>query len=65
MEQRGQVTEEARKVTCDDCFFRRADLCALPGNTPCPTFRPAAKSELRATPPPPPRERSRAVAAAA
>lgn len=32
-------------TTCDDCFFRRADLCALPGNTPCPTFR-AAKAAL-------------------
>jgi hypothetical protein len=26
-------------ATCDDCFFRRAELCAIPGNTPCPTFR--------------------------
>jgi hypothetical protein len=25
--------------TCDDCFFRRADLCAIPGDKPCPTFR--------------------------
>jgi hypothetical protein len=25
--------------TCDQCYFRRAELCALPGNTPCPTFR--------------------------
>jgi hypothetical protein len=32
--------------TCDDCFFRRADLCAIPGNTPCPTFR-AAKAALK------------------
>jgi hypothetical protein len=31
--------------TCDDCFFRRAELCALPGNSPCPTFR-VAKSAL-------------------
>jgi hypothetical protein len=31
--------------TCDDCFFRRAELCAIPGNSPCPTFR-AAKSAL-------------------
>ncbi len=27
------------KVTCDDCFFRQAGLCALPGETVCPTFR--------------------------
>jgi len=26
-------------VTCNDCFFRRAGLCALPGDDPCPTFR--------------------------
>lgn len=32
----------ARPATCDDCFFRRAQLCALAGNTVCPTFRPAA-----------------------
>jgi hypothetical protein len=31
--------------TCDDCFFRRAELCAIPGNAPCPTFR-TAKSAL-------------------
>ena len=36
--------------TCDDCFFRRAELCAIPGNTPCPTFRLAAtrRSPVRA-----------------
>jgi hypothetical protein len=27
------------KSTCSDCFFRRAGLCALPGETICPTFR--------------------------
>ena len=27
--------------TCEDCYFRREGLCALPGNTPCPTFRAA------------------------
>jgi hypothetical protein len=26
-------------ITCDDCYFRRAGLCALPSETPCPTFR--------------------------
>jgi hypothetical protein len=25
--------------TCGDCYFRRAGLCALPGETTCPTFR--------------------------
>ena len=33
------MTRERRKVACDDCFFRRADLCAIAGNIPCPTFR--------------------------
>jgi hypothetical protein len=37
----GSPVAKRVKVTCDDCFFRRADLCALAGNEPCPTFRPA------------------------
>jgi hypothetical protein len=40
-------------VTCEDCYFRKEGLCALPGNTPCPTFRAAAVGHL--TPPPQPR----------
>jgi hypothetical protein len=31
-------------ATCEDCYFRREGLCALPGNTPCPTFRAATGS---------------------
>ena len=27
------------KASCNDCYFRREGLCALPGNTPCPTYR--------------------------
>ena len=27
------------KATCSDCYFRREGLCALPGDTVCPTFR--------------------------
>jgi hypothetical protein len=30
------------KVTCDDCFFKQNDLCALDRDKPCPTFRAAA-----------------------
>lgn len=30
------------KVSCDDCFFKQNDLCALGASKPCPTFRPAA-----------------------
>ncbi|MER3408687.1 MAG: hypothetical protein C4305_09505 [Thermoleophilia bacterium] len=26
-------------VTCEDCYFRRAQLCALDLDEPCPTFR--------------------------
>jgi hypothetical protein len=26
-------------VTCNDCYFRRAGLCAIPAEVPCPTFR--------------------------
>ena len=41
------------EITCDDCFFRRAELCAIPGNKPCPTFRACKGAEL--APPPQPR----------
>lgn len=37
-------------ATCNDCYFRQAGLCALPGETPCPTFRVSAKGAL--VPPP-------------
>ena len=30
------------KASCNDCYFRREGLCALPGETPCPTFRAVA-----------------------
>ena len=32
------------EATCSDCYFRRAGLCALPGETICPTFRRASKA---------------------
>jgi hypothetical protein len=34
--------------TCADCYFRRAGLCALPGEDPCPTFRQARAGVLTA-----------------
>jgi hypothetical protein len=37
------------QATCNDCYFRRHALCALPGDTPCPTFRAASTGTL--TPP--------------
>jgi hypothetical protein len=30
---------ERSTSTCADCYFRRAGLCALPTEVPCPTFR--------------------------
>jgi hypothetical protein len=33
-------------VTCDDCYFRRAGLCALLTDTPCPTFRAHTRGSL-------------------
>jgi hypothetical protein len=34
------------QVTCADCYFRRAGLCALRTDTPCPTFRAYATGAL-------------------
>jgi hypothetical protein len=33
------LMSKTKLSTCNDCYFRRAGLCALPGDTPCPTFR--------------------------
>jgi hypothetical protein len=30
-------------ATCEDCYFRKAGLCALLLERPCPTFREQAK----------------------
>lgn len=46
----GQRRGGARKVTCDDCFFRCHGLCALSVPEPCATFRPDGPNGLR--PPP-------------
>ena len=42
------------KSTCNDCYFRREGLCALPGNAVCPTFR-AMTAGGRIVPPRQPR----------
>ncbi|HWH06084.1 MAG TPA: hypothetical protein VNT23_06580 [Gaiellaceae bacterium] len=34
------------EASCSDCYFRRAGLCALPGERPCPTFRAAKAGAL-------------------
>jgi len=47
-------------VTCNDCYFRRAALCALATEVPCPTFRAATRGSL--TPPTQPRLVPRPVA---
>jgi hypothetical protein len=38
--QRKQSGRAVRKVTCDECYFRRNLLCALDLPEPCATFRP-------------------------
>ena len=50
-------------ATCNECYFRRAGLCALPGETICPTFRSYAVGQL--APPPQPRLVPRTLAQAA
>ena len=47
------MTGKPRGASCADCYFRRAGLCALPGDKPCPTFRVGACGTL--VPPPQPR----------
>jgi hypothetical protein len=42
-----------QQATCNDCYFRRAGLCALPGEAICPTFRVDSVGKL--APPPQPR----------
>ncbi len=49
------------KASCSDCYFRREGLCALPGETPCPTFR-AVAAGGRLQPPRQPRLVIRPVA---
>jgi len=34
------------EVTCGDCYFRQAGLCALALDRPCPTFRHHSKGIL-------------------
>jgi len=51
-----------RTKTCEDCYFRRAGLCALPGDNPCPTFRLYSRGSL--APPRQPRLVPRALAPA-
>jgi hypothetical protein len=34
------------KPTCHDCYFKRAGLCALTLDSPCPTFRQQTRGSL-------------------
>jgi hypothetical protein len=34
------------RACCEDCYFRRARLCALRLDEPCPTFRPYTSGAL-------------------
>ncbi|MEN3342582.1 MAG: hypothetical protein V7644_1986 [Actinomycetota bacterium] len=54
---------KSSKATCSDCYFRRAGLCALPGETTCPTFR-VARAAGGLAPPPQPQLVLRPLAAA-
>lgn len=42
--QSGGRATRARKVTCEECYFRRNMLCALELEEPCATFRPYASA---------------------
>ena len=35
-----------RALSCDQCFFRQRNLCALGIDEPCPTFRPDGPAGL-------------------
>jgi hypothetical protein len=52
-------------ASCNDCYFRREGLCALPGETICPTFRAYAVGRLAPPKQPPLVARPLAEAAAA
>jgi hypothetical protein len=43
----GNGRVSAAKVTCESCFFRRHDLCAVSDGAPCATFRPYHPDGLR------------------
>jgi hypothetical protein len=45
----GTSKRSSKKVTCEDCYFKRNLLCALDLSEPCATFRP---HEAQLRPPP-------------
>jgi hypothetical protein len=40
------MKNNAIRVSCNDCYFRCASLCALQLDEPCPTFRHHARGAL-------------------
>jgi hypothetical protein len=42
-----RLMARTKKITCEDCFFRRNMLCALALDEPCTTFRPDHPDGLR------------------
>lgn len=40
------MAKRRAQISCDDCYFRRQELCAIPGNVVCPTFRAASAGSL-------------------
>jgi hypothetical protein len=42
----GRARGAAEKISCEDCFFHRRNLCALGLDEPCPTFRPDTPAGL-------------------
>ena len=43
---KGDLLGKRTEVTCQDCYFHKAGLCALLLETPCPTFRRAERGGL-------------------
>jgi hypothetical protein len=37
------MAKRAKRISCEDCYFRRNMLCALDLSEPCTTFRPAER----------------------
>jgi hypothetical protein len=40
------VANTTRCATCEDCYFRKVNVCALKLPEPCPTFRPVLKGRM-------------------
>jgi hypothetical protein len=45
-EKRGGFVGKRTEVTCQDCYFHKAGLCALLLERPCPTFRASAQGVM-------------------